>query len=668
MSKELIFDKKLEKKSFKKPKVSEMRASKLNKREKILNILHQENSENISAWNFLYIFIFSLVLFSVLFVSLAKLQIVQGEEMNERSLNNSIRINTVPAYRGIVFDRDGEKLVENIPAVNVYLNIDVFLNPQLEIDELRLKEVSNILEEVLGDKWSLISEDESKYTSIYEKVYSIYTDNPYLSRILLARDIDNDMAINIKSKGEELIGVILEDESKRNYIYPQSFSHILGYVGNASETDVEENDYISPNDIVGKLGIERYYNELLAGQNGKQATEVNALGHSITGSSYTIVPEISGKSLYLSIDLEAQNQIYEILKNAVTKNGARGASAVIEDVNTGEILSMVSYPGYDINQFIGGISQAEYNILLEDEEVPLLNRSIAAQIPPGSTFKAVVAASALDAKAITTSTIYTSRQGYTFSSGAPFIEYGNHSYGPLNVVSALAKSSNIFFCEVIRDWDMNKLVPYLEAFGIGQYTGIDIPGEMTGRLPSPENKIYLAEHGSYWLDPIWYPEGDSCNSVIGQGITLVTPIQMANWVAAIANGGILHRPHLAIKSIDEDGNVEELEYDHIRENIVSAKSLDIVKEGMWSVVHGIGGAGTLRDLPQEVAIKTGTAEFGALNKKGEYEHSHAWISGFYPYDDPKYSFSIFFEDGGLSFNSLSYVKEVLFWLMDNGYY
>ena len=669
MKKGLKFDKKLDKKQLRTPKVSKSNIPSVSSGEQLNHILHNAGSQSISAWNFLYIFLLSGFLFSVLFVSLARLQIVEGEEMVERSEYNNIRITTIPAYRGIVFDKNGEKLVENVAAVNVYINIDVFLDHQLEIDEERLRYVSDVLEEILGDKWLLVLDGDEEYSSIYEKIYSIYISNPYLSSILLARDIDNDVSINIKSRGEELFGVVLEDGSKRIYKYPEYLSHVLGYVGEASAEDIERYEYISQNDTVGKLGIEKFYNELLAGQNGRQATEINALGHSITGSSYTLIPESSGGSLYLTLDLEVQKQLYEILKSSVKKNSAKGASVIVEDVNNGEILGLVSYPGYDINQFIGGISQADYDALLVDDRVPLLNRSIAAQVPPGSTFKTLVATGALDSGAITTSTIYTSRLGYTFSNGAPFQEFHNHAYGQLNIIQAIARSSNIFFCETIRHWDMNELVPYLKAFGIGEYTGIDIPGEMPGRLPSPENKIYLAEHGSPWLDPVWYPEGDSCNSVIGQGITLVTPIQMVNWMAAIANGGTLYRPHVGQKVIDKNGNIQELSFEPLGINIVSKESLDIVREGMWSTVYSaLGSSGILSSLGKEVAVKTGTAEFGVLNREGEYEHTHAWIAGFYPYDDPKYSFTIFFENGGLSFNSLPHIKEVLHWLIENGYY
>lgn len=666
--KNLEIDKNLDKKTLRRPRISNPDIKPTNGIDGIKNLLYSENSGEISAWNFLYVLIFSFFLFTVLFLSLAKLQIVQGEQMSQRSQENSIRITSVPAYRGVIFDRNGQKVVENVPAVNVYLNIDVYLDKEMQIEQEKLGNATMILEQILGDKWKSTSEDTQAYNSIYEKVVSIYSTNPYFSNILIAKDIDNDTSISIKSMGEELEGVEIHDESKRNYTYPIQFSHILGYVGQASATDIEKYDYVSSNDTVGKLGIEKYYDEILAGENGKQATEINALGHSITGSSYAITPQISGESIYMSIDLKVQNKMYEMIEDAVNKNGAKGASIIIEDVNNGEILSMVSYPGYDSNQFIGGISQIEYDSILNDSRIPLLNRSIAAQVPPGSTFKTLVAASALDAGAINTSTIYNSRRGYTFSSGAPFQEFQNHAYGNLNVIQAIARSSNIYFCETIRHWKMEELAKYLEGFGIGQYTGIDIPGEMPGRLPSAENKIYLAEHGATWLDPIWYPEGDGCNSVIGQGITLVTPIQMVNWVASIANGGILYTPHIIEKTVDEDGNEKQIEYEALRENFIGKKSLEIVRKGMWSVVYSdLGSAKMLRDLGEQVAIKTGTAEFGALNKKGEYEHSHAWITGFYPYEDPKYSFVIFFEDGGLSFESLPYAKDILSWLINSGY-
>jgi penicillin-binding protein 2 len=327
----------------------------------------------------------------------------------------------------------------------------------------------------------------------------------------------------------------------------------------------------------------------------------------------------------------------------------------------------VSYPSYDGNLFVGGISQSEYTQILNNGKNPLLNRALAAQIPPGSTFKTIVAAAGLDAKVISSKTIYVSRSGYTFSNGAPFQEFRKHAYGPLNVVSALTVSSNIFFCEMIRDWDMNKLVPYLDKFGIGKYTMVDIPGEAPGRLPSPENKAKLANTTSPWLEATWYPEGDSCNSVIGQGITMVTPIQMSNWMAAIANGGTLHTPHVAKKFVDENGFEYPLEFEILEKDIASKEALDLVRKGMWETVNSERGiVGSLANTGTTVAAKTGTAEFGKVNEKGIYEDTHAWVGGFFPYENPKYSFSVLLEDGGMSTNASAIMKEMITWMVQNG--
>ena len=191
---------------------------------------------------------------------------------------------------------------------------------------------------------------------------------------------------------------------------------------------------------------------------------------------------------------------------------------------------------------------------------------------------------------------------------------------------------------------------------------------MPGRLPSPANKATLANTTSPWLDPVWYPEGDSCNSVIGQGITLVTPLQMADWVAAIANGGTLYQPHLADYFVDAQGNKSEVTTTALQTNIASKSVLNIVRSGMRAAVDGTYDASVsqLRNVGVDVAAKTGTAEFGAVDKNGNYTHTHAWVSGFFPYDNPKYSFSIFLEDGGESYNATNVMKEVISWMVREG--
>ena len=635
----------------------------------IEKMVAKTDGERSSIWNFLIAFVMFFVVFGLLIFELSDLQVVRGEEMLGMSKDNQVRTKSVPAYRGVLFDRNGVKIVENAPSMNVFLAVENYLEEGGDVDIEKLNKVSDTLGGILRGKWKRNSSEEGvEYASIAEKIVAVHEESPYFTEILIATDIDNDIAIEIKAQSESLQGVYIDNGSKRNYPIRESMSHLLGYTGEVSAEDLENLDYVESIDIVGKSGLEKYYDKRLKGTNGLVAWEVDALGKTVSNDEYLIKEPIVGENLYLTIDSKVQEKLYQELKKGVEKYEASGAAGVIEDVNTGEIIALVTYPSYDNNLFVGGISYKEYENILKNPQNPLLNRAIAAQVPPGSTFKTLVATAALDSGAIDKYTRYNSRSGYTFSSGAPFQEYHNHSYGIVNVVDALTVSSNIFFCEVIRNWNINELVPYLESFGIGEYTGIDLPGEAAGRLPSPVNKVYLAKTSSPWLEEVWYPEGDSCNSVIGQGITLVTPLQMSNWMAAIANEGTLNTPHLAKKFVTEDGVESVLQYEIRESNIASKESFKITKEGMWSAVNGSRRSiGQLSGLGVEVAAKTGTAEFGALNEKGEYEHSHAWVGGFMPYKSPKYSFSLFLEDGSESYNAVAVMKEMISWMVENDY-
>ncbi len=618
-------------------------------------------------WNYFLMFVVFLVLFSVLIFELSSLQIVRGEEMLVKSENNQIRIRKVPALRGVMFDRNGRQLVVNESAMNVYLAVEHYLDREGFIDTELVEESSNTLGGILRGDWENKGPDgEQEYSSISEKVYLTHSESAFFTEILIARDIDNDTAIKIKANSENLPGVYIDSGNKRYYPEREILSHVLGYTGTVSFEDLEELDYVLPTDVIGRSGLERRYDKYLVGEHGEIAWEVDAIGRTVSKDGYIIKEPVSGKNLYLSLDLEVQRKLYEVIQEGVSEYNAQGGAAVIQDPNTGEIIAIVSFPGYDNNLFIGGISSTQYAGLLNNPGNPLLNRSIAAQMPPGSTFKTIVAIAGLDSGAITKNTQYVSRRGYTFSSGAPFQDYRNMAYGVLNLIDAIAVSSNIYFCELIRNWDMNKLVPYLEKFGIGSYTGVDIPGEAPGRLPSPENKIALANTTSPWLDPVWYPEGDSCNSVIGQGIALVTPLQMANWTSAIANEGTLYTPHVAEYFLDEEGNRETLKYEPIHTEIASVEAIKTVKEGMWSAVNGPRATiRTLAGTKVEVAAKTGTAEFGVLSKDGVYESTHAWATSFFPYKQPKYTMTIFLEDGGESLNAVRLSRQMIEWMIEN---
>ncbi len=649
-------------KAVSKPKIGDIK-----KRAKDL-FMRTTDSVKASPWNYLLAFFLFFLIFGVLIWQLARLQIVEGEEMLAKSENNQIRLESTAAYRGVIFDRNGVKLVENITSSNLYLSIEPYESVRGKLDESKLGEVSNTLRGILGDSWNKTSKDGSAtYSSIMERVQKIYEESPYFTAILIASDLSNDTVIKIKAQFESLPGAYIDDGSKREYPFKDSISAVLGYTGEVTAEDLDVFDYVSATDIVGRSGLERKYDEILAGEDGKVAWEVDSQGRKISDEGLVVSEPVSGQNMYLTIDMDVQKKMYELLAAGVKNVDATGGAGIIEDVNTGEIIAMVTYPSYDNNLFTGGISAKDYAKLVKNTANPLLNRAVGAQIPPGSTFKTIVSVGALDTGAVTRNTKYVSTSSYKFSNGASFQEYMNHSYGTLNLIDALSVSSNVFFCEVIRHWDMNALVPYMEKFGIGKLTGIDIPGEGAGRLPSPANKLLLATTSSPWLDPIWYPEGDSCNSVIGQGITLATPIQMVNWVSAIANEGTLYKPHIAKYFVDENGNKTEVLAEVLQSNIAGKEAFDITKEGMWSVVNGSRAfIPMLGNLGVEVAAKTGTAEFGALNKKGQYEHTHAWTTGFFPYDKPKYAFVLFLEDGGLSLNATKIAKEMISWMVKEG--
>jgi len=595
----------------------------------------KREKEKPSQWNLVYPFFVCAVIFTVLIVNITYLQVAKGSEMVSISKRNQIKIERVSPYRGVIFDRNGVILAENIPSMNIFLSIDSFLTQDGKLAKDKLRHTSNTLKGILKLD-DIVDSDGNEYASIYDKVVSVYESTPYLTDILLSTGIDDDKAIEIKALGDNLDGIYIDNGNKRYYPFKSIFSHILGYIGDVTKEDLENKEYIGYTDVVGRAGL--------------------------------LQEVVSGKSLYLTIDSVLQEKLYDFLKAGVEEYGATGGAGIIEDIETGELLAIVTYPSYNNNLFIGGVSSKDYNSLTSQSDLPLLNRAISAQEPPGSTFKTIVASAALDAGVINKYTRYVSSSSYTFSSGSPFQEYHGHAYGSLDLIDAIAVSSNIYFCEVIRHWDMNELVPYIEKFGIGELTGIDIPGEMLGRVPSPENKEALANSTSPWLDPIWYPEGDSCNSVIGQGITLVTPVQMVNWMSAIANGGTLNTLHVAQKLVSSNDVTEVLEFPSLRKNIIKPSALAIVREGMWATVNGPRSTVyPLRGAKTVVAAKTGTAEFGKLNAQGEYEHSHAWTGGFFPYENPKYSYTIFLEDGGESANAAYIIRYMIDWMVEEGY-
>jgi penicillin-binding protein 2 len=469
--------------------------------------------------------------------------------------------------------------------------------------------------------------------------------------------VPKEVAIDVQAKRKE--GLFVKSSYVRQYIQGPSFSHILGYTGLASDSDFKRDSTIFYNEVTGKSGIEIQYDKELRGIHGSRYTETNAFGEQSSEFQGYLVDPIHGSNITLTINATYQKVLFEKVKKYADTYNAKGGSAVLLDVRSGAVKALVSYPSYDNNEFVGGISIKDYKSLIENPRTPLLFRPIGSQEPPGSIFKTVVAAAALQSGSINENTMFNAPGVITLSGGQPFQDYRKRVQGNLDVKSALMVSSNIFFCRTIVQMGIEPFLGYAEKFGVGKVTGLDIPGEARGRLPSPANKLWLAQNGAYWLDEIWYPEGDACNAAIGQGITLATPLQMASIAGTIANGGTVYQPYLAEKITPP--NSEEIVHQAkvIESGFIDSQYLRTVRQGMrMGVTDQRGIISSLRNTQFSVAAKTGTAEFGVKDKDG-YLTAHAWIIGFFPYEDPQYAFAVLLEGGSDSSRAAAIIREFL---------
>ncbi len=533
---------------------------------------------------------------------------------------NSIRKEIISPRRGHILTSDNVLLAANKPAYNVYINHPATIKEILNISPVLTKyqkQIKNRLE-------SLHKED-----AIYPA--------------LLLENIPIKDSVLLRSTSSTLISV--REEWIRDYPTSEVTAHIIGYIGLPSQNELKEFEYLSLNDYVGKSGLERYYDKTLRGEKGYIYAERNANGDIVSSLTMSSSSPKDGANLKLTINYKMQESLYKALKRVINQYNIKAGSAIILNPYTGKVLAYAVYPSFKNNAFLPPINTELISEYLQNPREPLLNRGIAAQLPPGSTFKTIVAAAALSEGVITANTEYESKGYITLSGGLIFQEFHKRKHGYINVSEALMVSSNVFFCKVMLKLGIDRFIPYAQKFGIGQKTGIDLPFEASGRLPTPETKIKLAKTVAPWLEPIWYPEGDSCNTAIGQGITLVTPIQMAKVAAIIANGGYPIKPYLVDQFIYPDQTILTNK-PYIGERFLTEKAIQPVRYGMYLSVYGNRGlVKILSQLPVKIAAKTGTAEFGQKTAKG-YDNTHGWLIGFYPYEKPQYAFAVMLENGG----------------------
>lgn len=588
---------------------------------------------------FIFIYLLVTLLFGSILVHLINLQVVRGNE--NLFLSSTIKTSevTIRAPRGLIYDRDGNLLVVNRPSFQLLIDLSLL---KREDEERVIKLLAQTLEADVDYLWE----------DFVRKVYVEDNLRMSISHIVLLNDVERDKIVSIYSRSEEFPGVYVEVSTSREYKYDKLPAHVIGYIQGVSSSDLGSGNY-SIGDVIGVTGLERQYDTILRGINGRRIIESDR--DDITVRELIPMQAIAGQNLKISMDIEIQEKLTEALQSGIDRNNAMGGVAIIQDIHNGEILAMVSLPSYDPNKIVKGLTFAEYQSLSEDPTLPLYNRAISMNQPPGSTFKTIVASVALEEGIITTDTVFESTGCMDLGGGFEFCEAGKRELGKLDFYHGISRSSNIYFCNTMLRLGIDTLGEYLDDFGLGQNTGIDLGGEQGGSVASRELKEKLV--GEPWYD------GDSCNTAIGQGIMKVSPIQMVGWTSSIANEGSYYKPHLGIAILDGEGReIEVFEPEIIYELPISDDNLEAVREGMHLAVNDSwGSAFPLRGLYSDVAAKTGSAEaFRKVN--GEYEkQGHSWITGFFPYEEPKYAFVVYLEFGGWGYRSAEVMKDFLTW-------
>jgi len=547
-----------------------------------------------------------LLIFAVLMVRLYQLQLLYHGELDKKSEENSIRALVKEPIRGYIYDRNGKMIVDVGPSYTVMV-------VPAEFDRSNLPFLSSIL--------------EMEPRAIEERIARARAYSPFLpSR--LKRDVDIKSLATIEEHLPLFSGISYQVESKRSYPTPAHAAHLLGYSREISDAQLSQvGEYYRQGDVVGIAGLEARYENLLRGEKGYEYVSVNSRGQ-IIGSFEDGGRDVTSKEgfdLILGMDVDLQ----AFAESLMTAH-AYGGAIVAMDPKNGALLAVVSKPDFD-PAIMSGVTPAEmWGRLNTDESKPLYNRATLTRYPPGSTFKMVLAAAALEEGIID--------ERYRINCSGGF-RFGNrvwkdlHVHGSTNVIEAIQRSCNVFFYQLMFKVGFEKWTEYGRRFGFGKPTGIDTGEETSGLLPSIE--YYDARYGKgKWT------AGFTVSLAIGQGEVGVSPLQMVRYIAALANGGTLHQPH-AVQYINNKrvGKVEEIPRDAASVGL-SARTMELIREGMRRVVQEPGGTASLARIKGVVSAgKTGTAE----NPHGE---DHAWYVGFSPFDDPRIAVAIMLENSG----------------------
>ncbi|OMK87670.1 peptidoglycan DD-transpeptidase MrdA [Yersinia pestis] len=564
-----------------------------------------------------------LLLSGVLVANLYNLQIIRFDDYSTRSNDNRIKLVPIAPSRGMIFDRNGTPLALNRTIYQLELmpekieNLSATLNALRPIVDLTDDDIANVEKERKRSR---------RFTSIAVKTP--------LTEVQVAHFAVNQFRFP---------GIEVKGYQRRFYPYGSALTHVIGYVSKINDKDVERLDkegilpnYAATHDI-GKLGIERYYESTLHGKTGYEEVEVNNRGRVIRQLHEQ--PPQAGKDIYLTLDLSLQIYIEKLL------SGSR-AAVVVTDPRTGGILALVSNPSYDPNLFVDGISNKDYQGLLNDTNRPLINRATQGVYPPASTVKPYIAVSALSAGVITKNTsLFDPGWWQLPGSEKRYRDWKKWGHGRLNVTKALEESADTFFYQVAYDMGIDRLSSWMSKFGYGEYTGIDLSEERAGLMPTREWK--QKRHKKPWY------QGDTIPVGIGQGYWTATPIQMAKSLMTLINDGTVKTPHL-LQSTRIDGVlVPYKQEDSTQIGSINSGYWEIAKDGMYGVANRPNGTGRkfFEGTPYKAAAKSGTAQVYSYetynaSKVAEHLRDHKLMVAFAPYENPTVSVAIILENGG----------------------
>ena len=577
--------------------------------------MEPENYEQ-SRRALLYVAVVVAVFFSFLLLRVWYLQLVKGYEFSQKSESNRVRYRDLPPWRGMIFDARGVVLVNNRESYDALVVLE---------DVPDAKTLARNLGQLLN----------LNYLDILTRILTAQQDN--LARtIRIKEDLSLDEVALLETFKYELPGVVIQIQPKREYQTNNLGSHIIGYLGEITEAQLKSGKFPhnKMGDDVGRCGVELGYNAYLTGQRGSQQVEVDAHGRQLRLLSNT--PASPGGNVYLTIDWRLQAKAEELLRGKV-------GAIVAMDPQSGRILAMASAPTFDQSRFARTVSADYWRELINNKDHPLENRVLKGQYPPGSTFKIIMAVAALEEGIVNPSTTFVCRGGLQVGNRY-FNCHAKRGHGSVALHRSLVQSCDVYYYNVGLRLGVDRIAKWSYKFGLGAPTGIVLDSEKAGLVPSSAWKKKR-------FNQPWY-EGETPSVAIGQGYTLVTPLQMVRVAAALGNGGLIYTPTVVEKVVSPDGEVVYQFQPQVQSRLgASAKTLELVRRACRGVVHE-GGTGTAARIPYaDVGGKTGTAQVVSLGREGKGKkrvktQDHAWFVSFAPVEKSQIAVAVIIEHGG----------------------